>query len=638
MTSQPTPAEPRRNAYRPIGDYALIGNTHSAALVGMDGSIDWCCLPHFDSSAVFCRLLDVDKGGFFRLGPAGKHTSARRYRDGSAVVETDFTVDGARVRVSDFMHAQRIARSRLGADDPWCHRILRRVEGLAGRVELELEFRPTFDFARGPTALSMTDDGILAVAGKQKLLLRIRPQPKLDIAGDTVSARFGVTAGERVWMMLSHGEGTDATALADADPEALLDETIRHWQEWDRLCTYDGPYHDLVRQSARVLKLLTFGPTGALVAAPTTSLPEEVGGVRNWDYRFSWLRDSALVLNALMSIGYHEAAMDFLRWLEDLCDGECDELQIMYRLDGGRNLPEHELRHLSGYRGSAPVRVGNGAASQTQLDVYGHVLDVAFLCIERLRPVRAGLWRVLRHLADEAAARWREPDHGVWEIRGEPRHFLSSKLLCWVALDRAVRLARRSSLDGDVAAWERERDEARRAILERGYDQQANAFTQAFGSTDLDASALLMPLVGFLPATDVRMRATTEAIRARLTAHGLVYRYLGEDGLPGREATFAICSFWLVDNLALQGRLHAARELFERVVAFRSDLGLLSEEIDPIHHELLGNYPQGFTHLALINSALTIAKAERQLQYSSSETGAISRDSRQVVAGASFSG
>jgi GH15 family glucan-1,4-alpha-glucosidase len=361
-----------------------------------------------------------------------------------------------------------------------------------------------------------------------------------------------------------------------------------------------------------VLKLLTFGPSGALVASPTTSLPAEIGGVRNWDYRFCWLRDASLVLHALMSIGYHEAAMDFFRWLEDLCVGECGELQIMYRLDGSRDLPEHELPHLAGYRESAPVRTGNAAASQKQLDVYGHVLDAALLCLEGMQaPMRAGLVRVLQHLADQACTRWREPDQGLWEMRCEPRHFLSSKLMCWVALDRALRLAATGKLQGDEARWRAERDAIRYTVLEQGFNKKIGAFTQVLDGSDLDASALLMPLVGFLPATDQRMLSTVKRIEERLTAHGLVYRYVNDDGIVGGEATFAICSFWLVHNRALQGRIGEACELFERVVSFGSDLGLLSEEIDPVNRQLLGNYPQGFTHLALIESALAISRARR---------------------------
>lgn len=605
--------ETTQRTYRPIADYALIGNTHSAALVASDGSIDWCCLPHFDSGAVFCRLLDAGRGGYFRLGPCGESRVSRRYVDGTAVLETEFETAQGRARVTDFMHSARIAHSRIGVENPHCHRLLRCVEGLEGRIELEIAFRPTFDFARRPSRLAVTADGVMAVCGNERLVLRAVPAIAFEIDEDAACARLRVHAGERLWIVLAHaGAQSGEAALEPADPADLLAETLRHWGEWDALCTYRGPFAAQVRLSARVLKLLTFGPTGALVAAPTSSLPEQVGGVRNWDYRFCWLRDAALVLRALMLVGYHEAAMDFFVWLEGLCEGECDELQIMYRLDRGRELSEHALAHLEGYRGSAPVRVGNGAAGQTQLDVYGHVLDAAFVCMQGMRPpIRPGLLRVLAHLADQAAARWREPDHGLWEARCAPRHFLSSKLMCWVALDRAVRLHTQGRLPGDVARWGREREAVRRAILERGYDRSARAFTQVLGEPGLDASALLMPLVGFLPACDERMRATVERIGERLAAHGLVYRYLGDDGMPGGEGAFAICTCWLADNLALQGRIDEAQALVERVASFASDLGLLSEQIDPASGELLGNYPQGFSHLALIHSALMIDRMRR---------------------------
>ncbi len=599
--------------YRPIADYALIGNTHSAALIATDGSIDWCCLPHFDSGAVFCRLLDADCGGFFRVGPTKGQCVSRRYLDGTAVLETDFSAAGGSARITDAMHSARIAHSRLGIDDPHCHRLLRRIEGLGGEIEIELVFRPTFDFARSPARLAPIPDGVLATAGGERLALRVPSSTRLVLAADAASARLHVRSGERLWIVASHaGAQSGEDALEVGDPERLLVETCRHWREWDGILAYDGPWAAQVALSARILKMLTFGPTGALVAAPTSSLPEEVGGVCNWDYRFCWLRDAALVLHALMAIGYHEAAMDFFVWLENLCEGECGELQIMYRLDGGRELPEHELCHLAGYRDSAPVRVGNAAGAQTQLDVYGHVLDAALVCIEGMAPpIRPGLLRVLAYLADQAATRWREPDHGLWEARCAPRHFLSSKLLCWVALDRAVRLATAGKLAGNIGRWRGERDAVRRAILDHGYDRSARAFTQTLGAPGLDASALLMPLVGFLPATDERVRSTVERIREQLTANGLVYRYRGGDGVAGGEATFAMCTCWLADNLALQGRIDEAAAAVERVTSFASDLGLLSEQIDPVSGELLGNYPQGFTHLALIRSALTLGRAQR---------------------------
>lgn len=598
------------NEYRPIRDYALIGDAHTAALVSSDGSIDWLCWPRFDSPAVFCRLLDCRRGGHFRVGPAGPlAASERAYVEGTNVLASDFSTERGRFRLTDLMPVERLNEAHEGEDIASHNRVLRLVEGLSGEAEVEVGFRPTFDYARAAATFKRFDGGVVASYEGQTLRLSCPGEFREDASGGIV-ASFNVSAGQRLWVTLSYTESEDPAAHAfDADAE--LEQTLEYWREWSGTCTYRGPYEAMVRRSALALKLLTYEPTGALVAAPTTSLPEEIGGVRNWDYRFTWLRDSALILYAMQLAGYREEATDFFRWLERLCIPCGQEMQIVYRIDGDPHLPERTLEHLAGYRGSRPVRVGNGAVGQKQLDVYGEVLDAAHLYHERARrPVAPELWEVLRYMADQTAARWREPDHGIWEVRGGPQHFLYSKLLCWVALDRAARLAARGGLDGDTQLWEKTREEIRRAILTEGYDERLGAFTQAFGSRALDASALIIPQVGFLPATDPRVVSTVERIRERLTSHGLVHRYLNEDGLPGGEATFALCSFWLVDCLAQAGRVDEAREMFERVAAYANDLGLLAEEIDPVSGELFGNYPQGFTHLGLIRSALHIAKAE----------------------------
>jgi len=601
------------NKYGPIRDYGLIGDAHTAALVSSDGSIDWLCWPRFDSPAVFCRLLDKDKGGHFRVGPAERRAAASRaYVEGTNVLATVFSTDGGRFRLTDLMPVERLNRRHEGEDIASHYRVVRLVEGLSGEAEVEVSFRPTFDYARAEAAFQPYDGGIVARGGREALALSCPAAFREDASGG-VAARFKVAAGQRAWVALTYFAGDDAASVSppEFDADLELEQTLEYWREWSETCTYKGPYEHLVRRSALVLKLLTYEPTGALVAAPTTSLPEELGGVRNWDYRFTWLRDSSLILYALQLLGYHEEATDFFEWLDRLCIPCGNELQIMYRIDGGSHLPERTLEHLEGYRGSRPVRVGNGAFDQKQLDIYGEVIDAAYLYHERARRhVRPELWDTLRHLADQTVERWREPDHGIWEVRGGPRHFLYSKLLCWVALDRVVRMAAPDGLPGDVSLWERTREEIRAAILEEGYDEKAGAFTQAFGDEALDACALVIPQVGFLPATDPRVVSTVERIRERLTSHGLVYRYLSDDGLPGGEATFALCSFWLVDCLAEAGRVDEARSLFERIVGYANDLGLLAEEIDPVSGELLGNYPQGFTHLGLIRSALHIAKAE----------------------------
>jgi len=599
--------------YRPIRDYALIGDAHSAALVASDGSVDWLCWPRFDSPAVFCRLLDKDRGGWFRVGPAGRSASTRSYVEGTNILATVFSTDRGRFRLTDLMPVERLNRSHEGEDIASHYRIIRLVEGLSGEAEVEINFRPTFDYARAETAFDFHDGGAVARHGREALALACPAAFREDPSGG-VTARLNVAAGRRVWITLTYSEADDPAARPESkfDADGELEQTLEYWREWsEKTCTYSGPYAQLVRRSALALKLLTYEPTGAIVAAPTTSLPEELGGVRNWDYRFTWLRDSSLILYALQLVGYHEEATDFFEWLDRLCIPCGNELQIMYRIDGGSDLPEVTLDHLEGYRGSRPVRVGNAAFGQKQLDIYGEVIDAAYLYHERMRrPVRPELWDTLRYMADQAAARWREPDHGIWEVRGGLRHFLYSKLLCWVALDRITRMAARGGLPGDAANWERTREEIRRAILTEGYDEKIGAFTQAFGSQALDACALVIPQVGFLPPTDRRVVSTVRRVQEQLTSHGLVYRYLADDGLPGGEATFTLCSFWLVDCLAEAGRLDEARELFERIAGYANDLGLLAEEIDPVSGELLGNYPQGFTHLGLIRSALHIAKAE----------------------------
>jgi GH15 family glucan-1,4-alpha-glucosidase len=610
--------------YRPIRDYALIGDAHTAALVASDGSIDWCCWPHFDSPAIFCRLLDATKGGWFQIRPARPYAVTRSYLGPTNVLRTAFSTDDGHFSLTDFMPVERLTESHRGEDVASRHNILRLIEGLSGSAEVEISFRPTFDYARAEHIITLRECGAIARSGREALGLACPIPLKQDDTG-ALFGRFRLSAGERVWVSLFYYSdiAPENIELPSPGGDRELKRTLEYWREWWSDCRYEGPYDELVRRSALTLKLLTFEPTGAIVAAPTTSLPELIGGVRNWDYRYTWLRDSSLILYALQLLGYSEEATDFFEWLDRLCITCHSQLQIMYTIDGQSELPEQTLDHLEGYRGSRPVRIGNAAFDQKQLDIYGEVLDAAHLYHQRMRqPVRAEWWDEMSFMANETVKRWREPDQGIWEVRGGPRQFLYSKLMCWVALDRAIRLAEGLNINQDTPLWKRTRDEIRRAILSEGYNQEVGAFTQAFGSQAMDASALVIPLTGFLPATDPLVRSTVERIRERLTSHGLVYRYLTGDGLPGSEATFAMCSFWLVDNLALQGRVDEACELFERIVGYSSDLGLLAEEIEPVSGELLGNYPQGFTHLALIRSALHIAKAERHGPEEQAETSA----------------
>lgn len=616
--------------YPPIAAYALIGDCQSAALVSNEGSVDWYCPGRFDGPAVFCRLLDAAKGGYLRLAPAGRFSAHRRYRGPTNVLETTFEAVGGRVRLTDLMPIHRRTASRSGHDVGSSGRLLRLVEGIDGEVELELTFKPTFDYARGTAEIEITDGrGVVARAGGEFLTLACDGITLEQGADGALRGVVRIRAGERRSVALTHTRDPDHAheALTPCDCGGQLQRTLDYWQDWADTCTYQGPYRDAVLRSALTLKLLTFEPTGAVVAAPTTSLPEEIGGVRNWDYRFTWLRDSALILYALLTLGYREEAEDFFGWLDRACgDDPTQTPQVIYTIDGGRRLPELVLDHLDGYRGSRPVRIGNAAADQRQLDIFGEILSAAYLYYQcsgtrggpgeeaetrQERRPSAQTWTLLSRLVDQAAERWDQPERGIWEVRGDEQHYLYGKLMAWAALDRGLRLAGEHGLDAPVDRWQATRDAIRKAILEHGYDQQQGAFTQAFGVDALDAGALAIPRIGFLPATDPRVQSTVERIKERLTHKGLVYRYLNEDGLPGGEATFAMCTYWLVDALALAGRLDEAHDLFELVMRYANDVGLLAEEIDPKTGEQLGNFPQGFTHLALISSAVNLAKAAK---------------------------
>ncbi|MFN8556432.1 MAG: glycoside hydrolase family 15 protein [Dehalococcoidia bacterium] len=618
----------RPDRYPPIGSYALIGDCQTAALVSNEGSVDWYCPARFDGEAVFCRLLDAAKGGYFRLAPTGRFSARRRYLGSTVVLETTFEAPGGRARLTDLMPVHRRAPTRSGHDVGASFRLMRLVEGLDGEPELELLFKPTFDYARRQAEISIVaGQGVVARSGGEFLALACEGIDLAPVEDGLLRGTMKLGRGERRWVVLTYAHDPDHAyeALAPVRPDDQLRRTLDYWQAWAGACTYRGPYRDAVLRGALTLKALIYEPTGAVVAAPTSSLPEEVGGVRNWDYRYTWLRDSALSLYALMTIGYYEEAEDFFVWLDRACgDDPTRAPQVIYTIDGGRTLPEVELHHLEGYRGSRPVRLGNAAAGQQQLDVFGEILSSAYLYYRQSgrgrgreteahgrggRRPTAQTWALLRRLVDEAAVRWDQPGHGIWEVRGDRQHYLYGKLMAWAALDRGVRLAREHGLEAPTEQWTRTRDAIREAILNRGYSQRLGAFTQAFGVEALDASALAIPRIGFLPATDPRVQSTIDRIRQDLTHDGLVYRYRNPDGLPGSEAAFAMCSFWLVDALALAGRLDEARELFDRLLLYANDVGLLSEEIDAERHELLGNFPQGFTHLALIGAAVNLAKA-----------------------------
>jgi alpha,alpha-trehalase len=597
--------------YPPISAYALLSDCHSAALVSPDGSVDWCCFDRFDSRPVFGRLLDWGRGGFFRICPIQSYRSSRRYRPGTNILETRFETDGGVLVLTDClaMHDTPSADEGGLPIEP-CRQLIRQVRCEAGEVEVSIEFQPRFDYGLVTPQITLVAPGLATVFGGADALLL-----QSDLLGDqtglaSVAGKRTLKAGEQAMAVLTYElpHRLRATQVHEAEVHQRVDATERFWTAWSRRCTYEGPYQEQVLRSALVLKALTNWPTGALVAAPTTSLPEQVGGVRNWDYRYTWVRDSAFTLYAMFTLGYTEEAHAFMSWVARTTAGRADQLQVVYGVGGERLLPEIELPALEGYRGSRPVRIGNAAAAQFQLDTYGEVLDTAWLYHRYGGKIDTALWAFLRHLVGYVGQVWTEPDDGIWEVRGERQHFVYSKAMAWVAVDRGIRLARRLGFDAPLDRWEALRDAIRAQVDSLGVDPGTGAFVAAFGSYGCDASTLLLPLVHY-PADTARIRATVDHVERRLVSGGLVYRYRGvDDGLPEGEGAFLICSFWLVDNLVLIGELQRARELFERLLTYANDVGLLAEQIDPNTGEQLGNFPQAFSHMGLINSAIQLQR------------------------------
>ncbi|MDB5772910.1 MAG: glycoside hydrolase 15-related [Burkholderia sp.] len=577
----------------PIEDYALIGDCHTAGLVGCDGSIDWLCFPRFDSGACFAALLGEPRHGRWQIAPAEEVSrTRRRYRDGSMILETEFeTVDGV-VRVIDFMPL---------SNGRWD--VVRIVEGLRGRVGMWMELIIRWDYGSIIPWVRRLDDTLLATAGPDRLELHT----PVATTGEnmTTVARFHVGAGERIPFVLNYYPSHEFPQ-PPIDPEKTLEETERISRTWSDRCTYDGRWREAVMRSLVTLKALTYGPTGGIVAAPTTSLPEQSGGVRNWDYRYCWLRDATFTLNALLLAGYQEEAVAWREWLLRAAAGSPEALQILYSVTGERRLTELELEWLPGYQGATPVRIGNAASRQFQLDVYGEIMDTLHLARAAGLHPHPHAWRIQRALLRFLEMNWQRPDEGIWEIRGPPRHFTHSKVMAWVAFDRAVKGVELFGLDGPVEHWRSIRDAIHAQVCEMAFDAGRNTFTQSYGSTDLDASVLLIPQVGFLPPNDPRVRGTIEAVERELMVDGLVLRYSTEtavDGLPPGEGTFLVCSFWLADAYALIGRRKDAETLFEHLLALRNDVGLLSEEYDPHARRMLGNFPQALSHMALVNTA-----------------------------------
>ncbi len=599
----------------PIGDYALLSDCHSAALVSRDGSVDWLCFPRFDGPSVFCRLLDP-AGGRFAIRPAGEFQARRRYADETMVLETTFTTSGGAAVLTDAMAVGLNERGHgLGVGSPGI--LLRRLACTSGEIEVEVSYAPRPEYGIVLPVLEAVQGGLAARGGADRLLLSTPVSFVID--GATATARFRLAAGQTAGFALGHGHmgGPLLAAWTAEDIAARLEDTAAAWRSWSALHqNYEGPWRELVRHSGRVLQALTFAPTGAIVAAPTTSLPETVGGERNWDYRYTWVRDASMTMEALWVAACPDEANKFFSFLADAAASQLpggSDLQIMFGVGGERDLTERELPHLSGWRGSRPVRVGNGAWTQRQLDVYGELLGAAQRLVDQLGQLDPLTQRFLAAAADTAASRWRDKDQGIWEIRGEPRDFLYSKLMCWVALDRAIALAGHLGADDRVTDWAAARDEIRAAILQRGWNERAASFTQAFDSEDLDASSLMLAVTGFLPADDPRVKATIEATAQQLTdERGLVYRYRARDGLSGAEGTFLLCTFWLAQAQALAGQVEAATATFERAVAAINDVGLLAEEVDSRNREMIGNFPQALSHIGLVNAAWAITQARQR--------------------------
>lgn len=602
--------------YKKISDYGVIGDLHSVALVGLDGSIDWLCMPYIGSPSIFAAVLDDENGGNFSVSPAeGEWQSNARYLPGTNILVTSFRTPSGLLRLTDFMPVHPGKDGGNAGKER--HELYRLVEAVEGEVRVRVAFAPRFDYARGETFLRREARGILAASDGESLYLASTEE--LSIAGCVCEAEFTLSEGRRAWLHMRYGT-TDFQGLDPARAEKALKDTESYWKEWLRKSetgrTLDlGKYKDMVERSALILKLLYYAPTGTIAAAPTTSLPEEIGGERNWDYRFTWIRDTSFTLQALFNLGHLSETEGYLRWIVGvLSEHGTGRLQIMYGLRGEEELPEAELDHLKGYMGSKPVRIGNAAARQRQLDIYGELMDAALKLSDYVGKIDPETWPYLRDICDYVCEHWREKDSGIWEVRGGPRHFVYSKVMCWLALDRGVTIARRYGFPANFGKWKRTMNEIRDEVLAKGWNEEKRSFVQHYESDALDASSLLFPILGFLPYGDPRVFSTVEATRKELGHDGFLYRYRAEDGLGGGEGAFLLCTFWLIDNLVSQGRLEEAEALLERMEGVSNHLGLFSEEYDPGSGKLLGNFPQAFTHIGYVNSvvALSMARAERE--------------------------
>jgi GH15 family glucan-1,4-alpha-glucosidase len=596
-----------RNAYKPLEEYGVVGNLETVGLIGRDGAIDWLPLPRVDSPSAFARLLDCELGGHMTVAPTRRFEATQAYVDRTNVLETHLSTPDGRATVTDFMPIP-------GETVPGDHRALyRRVTGESGTVDLLAEFEPRLDYARTVPTIERTDHGVTARGDDEAV--HISSSVPFDVGDGAASASFALSEDETRWFVL----GYDRAILNEPDEhEARLESVVDYWREWshacsDGSCPVEGPWHDLAVRSDLLLRLLIQRETGTICAAPTTSLPEEIGGSRNWDYRFNWIRDSAFTVQALAELGHLAEAEDYF----EACLSHCArmspaEMQPVYGLHGRTDLDERTLDHLEGYRGSRPVRIGNEAASQRQLDVYGELIVGVHEAVRYGADLLPDHWDLVRDVIEHVRDVWDEPDVGIWEVRGDPEQFVYSKVMCWAALDRGIRLVEETDVEGPLDRWKEARARVQETVLERGFDEGLGSFVRSFGSDDeLDAAVLRIPAVGFLPGDDPRMQGTIDAVLDRLTTEeGLVTRLEGDDGLPGEEGRFVVCSFWLVDALVAAGRVEAAESLFESVCAFAGPLGLLAEELDPGTGRQLGNFPQAFSQIGVLTGALSLAERD----------------------------
>jgi GH15 family glucan-1,4-alpha-glucosidase len=595
-----------------IQDYGIIGDLHTCALIGKDGSLDWLCFPHIDSPTTFAAILDIKKGGGFSIMPTQEFHSEQTYLNRTNVLQTRFQLTRGRVVLTDFM----VPIDEDMREKDIFQGVFRKIEGLKGIVRMRLRFWPRFDYARAHTSFKKIRDGVLALEGKTKLFLTSPENIRFEIKNGEVTSSFSVKEGQVLWFVLGLNR---EIKIPPEECETKRRQTIKFWREWVHncekgKCIFEGRWHDLIVRSSLVLRLLLQPRSNGFCAAPTTSLPEVLGGVRNWDYRFNWVRDTSFIVQAFHSLGYHDEGIQLLKWFKlKFQEAGPEKLRPLYPLHGRAVLREEELKHLSGYMNSRPVRIGNKARRQFQLDIFGEIVQSVYDTTLFGMDLSKKDWDRLRQVIDYVCRNWRKPDLGIWEVRCEPRQFVHSKLMCWVALDRGITIIEKKGLKTPFKYWKEERENIRNAILERGFNKRLNSFVQCFDSEEIDATSLLIPVMGFLPFDDPRVQGTIRVVRQHLgTEGGLLYRYKADDGLPGREGAFLLCSFWLVNVLAASGQRKEAEDCFLDILHHVSPLGLLPEEVDPSTGDFLGNFPQAYSHIGLINSALYLAKAQQK--------------------------